>query len=61
MDETTTAPPRMPSGLGYQGKKLWKSITEEFDLAAEPHKLRIFVRRLQGRRPDCPDGEGDDR
>ncbi len=34
--------PRMPKGLGYQGQKLWKSITEEFDLDSEPDKLRIL-------------------
>ncbi|AFR50018.1 hypothetical protein [Gordonia sp. KTR9] len=33
---------RQPKGLGYQGKKLWKSITDEFDLDAEPHKIRIL-------------------
>lgn len=33
---------RMPKGLGYQGQKLWKSIVEEFDIVAEPHKLRIL-------------------
>ncbi len=33
---------RMPKGLGYQGQKLWRSITEEFNISAEPHKLRIL-------------------
>jgi hypothetical protein len=33
---------RMPNGLGYQGQKLWKSITTEFDFDAEPHKERIL-------------------
>lgn len=32
----------MPKGLEYQGQKLWKSVVDEFDLAAEPHKLRIL-------------------
>ncbi|MBU8820980.1 hypothetical protein KL864_34535 [Mycolicibacterium goodii] len=32
----------MPKGLGYQGQKLWKAITDEFDLEYEPHKLRIL-------------------
>lgn len=32
----------MPKGLGYQGQKLWKSIVNEFDLAVEPHKLRML-------------------
>lgn len=32
----------MPKGLGYQGQKLWKSIVEEFDIEAEPHKLRLL-------------------
>src|ERR1700733_12525024 len=34
--------PRMPRGLGTEGQKLWKSVIGEFDLAAEPHKLRIL-------------------
>jgi hypothetical protein len=33
---------RMPKGLGYQGRKLWRSVADEFDLDAEPHKLRIL-------------------
>lgn len=33
---------RMPKGLGYQGQKLWKSVTDEFDLEFEPHKRRIL-------------------
>ena len=34
--------PRMPRGLGTEGQKPWKSVISEFDLAAEPHKLRIL-------------------
>lgn len=33
----------MPKGFGYHGQKLWKSIVEEFDIEAEPHKLRILM------------------
>ena len=32
----------MPRGLGTEGQKLWKSVSDEFDLAAEPHKRRIL-------------------
>ncbi|SUA04012.1 Uncharacterised protein [Mycolicibacterium fortuitum] len=33
----------MPKGMGYQGKKLWQSVTAEFgDLEEEPDKLRIL-------------------
>lgn len=35
--------PRMPKDLGYQGQKLWKSVTDEFVLDTEPHKLRILA------------------
>ncbi|WP_231997449.1 hypothetical protein [Mycobacterium sp. 1245111.1] len=34
--------PKMPHGLGYQGRKLWQSVVAEFDLDAEPHKRRIL-------------------
>jgi hypothetical protein len=34
--------PRMPRGLGIEGKRLWETVTGEFSLAAEPHKLRIL-------------------
>lgn len=34
--------PRMPRGLGTAGQKLWHGVVEEFDLAGEPHKLRIL-------------------
>jgi hypothetical protein len=34
---------RMPKGLGYQGQKLYKEITSEFDLEADPHKRRILL------------------
>lgn len=33
---------RMPNGLAYQGEKLWKAVTAEFDFVAEPHKERIL-------------------
>lgn len=32
----------MPKGLGYQGQKLWKDVTAEFDVSADPHKRRIL-------------------
>jgi hypothetical protein len=34
--------PRMPRGLGTEGKKLWEGVIGEFSLGAEPHKLRIL-------------------
>lgn len=34
---------RSPAGLQAEGRKLWKSITAEFDLETEPHKLRILT------------------
>ena len=33
---------RVPKGLEYHGIKLWKSITDEFDLENEPHKRRVL-------------------
>lgn len=36
------ANPRMPKGFGYQGQKLWKSVTAAFDMDLEPHKRRIL-------------------
>jgi len=33
---------KRPKGLGYQGRKLWDSVVAEFDLDAEPDKLRIL-------------------
>lgn len=33
---------RIPKGLDYQGQKLWKAVTAEFDLSAEPHKSRLL-------------------
>jgi hypothetical protein len=33
---------RVPKGLDYQGQKLWKAVTDEFDLLAEPHKARLL-------------------
>ena len=35
--------PRMPHGLGPEGKKLWTGVIGEFDLAYEPHKIRILT------------------
>lgn len=37
-----TRKPRMPNGLGTAGKKLWTDVVAEFDLSADPHKLRIL-------------------
>ena len=34
--------PRMPRGLGTEGKKLWESVIDEFNLSVEPHKRRIL-------------------
>jgi hypothetical protein len=34
---------RSPAGLQAAGKRLWKSVTEEFDLETEPHKLHILA------------------
>ena len=33
---------RRPNGLGHHGQKLWSSVMAEFDLDAEPAKLRIL-------------------
>lgn len=33
---------RAPKGLDYQGQKLWKSITEEYDIDCDPDKQRIL-------------------
>lgn len=35
--------PRMPSGFGTSGQKLWKSVVGEFDLNRDPHKLEILA------------------
>lgn len=33
----------MPKGMGYQGKKLWQSVTDAFgDLEDDPDKRRIL-------------------
>lgn len=32
-----------PKGLEYHGKKLWKSITDEFEIEYDPHKQRILL------------------
>nr|WP_249338217.1 hypothetical protein [Tsukamurella paurometabola] len=34
---------RTPKGLAYEGKKLWRAITDEFDLDDSPDKLRILT------------------
>jgi hypothetical protein len=34
---------RQPRGLGYHGAKLWREMTAEFDLDADPHKRRILL------------------
>lgn len=34
---------RMPKGLDYQGQKLWREVTEEFDLDSDPHKRRVLL------------------
>lgn len=34
---------RSPAGLQAAGKRLWRSITTEFDLESEPHKVQILV------------------
>jgi hypothetical protein len=34
---------RSPAGLGPEGKRLWRSITAEFALETEPHKLQILA------------------
>lgn len=33
---------RSPAGLHAHGKRLWRTVTAEFDLEAEPHKLQIL-------------------
>ncbi|MDT5154889.1 MAG: hypothetical protein QOI01_6622 [Mycobacterium sp.] len=32
-----------PAGLGKDGKRLWRSITAEFDLEREPHQVQILA------------------
>lgn len=32
----------MPKGLGYQGQKLWKAVTAEYNLSREPQKRRML-------------------
>lgn len=34
---------RTPAGLQAEGKKLWRSVTAEFDLESEPHKLHVLA------------------
>ncbi len=33
----------MPRGLGTEGQKLWTGVIGEFNLAYEPHKIRILT------------------
>uniref|UniRef100_A0AB39U259 Terminase n=3 Tax=unclassified Caudoviricetes TaxID=2788787 RepID=A0AB39U259_9CAUD len=33
---------RAPTGLQASGKRLWKSITSEFDLSADPDKAELL-------------------
>ncbi len=33
----------MPRGLGTEGQKLWTGVIGEFNLAYEPHKVRILT------------------
>jgi hypothetical protein len=33
----------VPAGLQADGRKLWRSITAEFDLENEPHKVQILT------------------
>lgn len=34
---------RAPTGLQTSGKRLWKRITEEFDLSADPDKAELLA------------------
>lgn len=34
---------RSPAGLHPPGKRLWRTVTAEFDLETEPHKLQILA------------------
>lgn len=34
--------PKMPNGLGPEGRKLWREIVGTFDVNEEPHKRRIL-------------------
>jgi hypothetical protein len=34
--------PKMPNGLGTEGRKLWREIVGTFDVIEEPHKRRIL-------------------
>ncbi|RRR43649.1 hypothetical protein EHH44_13775 [Mycolicibacter terrae] len=33
---------RSPAGLHAAGKRLWRSVTGEFDLEIEPHKVELL-------------------
>lgn len=34
---------RCPAHLGAEGRRLWRTITDEFDLDYEPHKVHILT------------------
>jgi hypothetical protein len=34
---------RSPAGLQAEGKRLWRSVTDVFDLLEEPHKVQILL------------------
>ncbi len=34
---------RSPAGLQVEGKRLWRSVTAEFDLEIEPRKVQILA------------------
>lgn len=38
-----TRRPKTPTGLGPEGKKLWREVSGTFDLDEEPHKRRILL------------------
>lgn len=35
--------PRMPKGFGSTGQKLWRTVLDEYELDAEPHKIEILT------------------
>ena len=34
---------RSPAGLGDDGKRLWRSVVQEFELEREPHKAKVLA------------------
>jgi hypothetical protein len=34
---------RAPNNLQAEGKRLWRTITAEFDLVGEPHKVQVLT------------------